>query len=768
LKSNPARFLIASGLTLMLLVHASDTLRFAWLDKLESFAYDTRLAVAAPGKPEERIIIVDIDEKSIAALGRWPWSRDQVANLSTLLTDHYRAALVGFDIVFSESDDSAGIKRLRSMAATTGPQRAAFEQALDTLAPKLDFDAQLAAAIKDRPVVLGYYFNSALPPRRDGALPQPLFPRGFFGNRRVEFPQFAGYAANLPVLQASAVTAGHFNMLPDTDGVLRRVPMLAELDGQQYESLSLAMFRQLIGAGTVSPQYPPERWLLSSYAAVEALELNARQGKRILPLDRLGRVTVPFHAVRSQTNVGSGGFTYLSAVDVLQKAVPAAQLQGKIVLVGTSAPGLADLRNTPFSPVLPGVEVHATLLSGMLDGTLKHAPAYMLGFEVVLLIVTGALLGWAVARLSPWRAVALTAGVIAAHIGLNLALYSYANIIAPLASLLLLAAGIFVLNGVYGYFFENRNKRQLASLFGAYVAPEVVEEMALEPGRYSMEGRSAHLTVLFAGVQDFKAISQKLPPKELAQLIKAFLSCTSEQIQKNRGTLDKYIGNTAVAFWGAPMQDMDHANHAVQTALAIQRAVRQLAPELKARGLPAIEAAIALNSGPMTVGDMGSTLRGAYTVLGDAVDTGSQLGALAGTYGVSIIAAEGTKRDVPGMAWRELDRVQLPVTSGKGEAITIFEPIGIKPEESSEAGADIGNQTADNNTVSKASLDELALWQQFLKTYRAQQWDLAELQLVNLQQARPCPLYKLYAARIARLRAHSPGPKWDGVVAAFY
>jgi adenylate cyclase len=757
LKPIPARIVLSVVLAFIFLLHASDTVRFTWLDRLDSAVYDWRLSAMAPAALEDRIVIVDIDEKSLAASGRWPWSRDKIASLLVQLVDHYHAEVVGLDIVFAEPDDSSGIKRLRRMAAATGAQRAAFEQALNTLAPQLDFDAQLAATIKQRPVVLGYYFNSTMPPRREGALPAPVLQRGFFGARRVEFPSFVGYVGNLSALQNSALGAGHFNMIPDADGVLRRLPMLVQLDGQYYESLSLAILRQLIGAQKLTPQTPPQRWIPSSYTGVEALELPTLRGTFVLPIDRQGGVTVPYRAVHKDAAAGSGGFTYLSAVDVLNKQVAAERLQGKIVLVGTSAPGVADLRNTPFSATLPGVEVHASLLAGMLDGTLKHAPAYMLGFEVVLLILTTLILGLALMFLSPLISLGVTVAVIVLHIALNLALYKQADLIAPLASPVLLAAIMMLSHSVYGYVIENRAKRQLTQLFGHYVPLQLVEQMARNPESYNMEGRLAHLSLLRAQMRGLGLTSsgfvETLPPKELAQLINSFLTAASEQIQTHRGTLDKYIDATALAFWGAPIEDADHARHAVEAALGIERAVKELAPQCRARGWPTIEVAVGINTGPVVVGDLGSNIRHTYTVMGQSVSLSTQLQELTSVYGVNIIAGEATKRLVPEIVWRELDKIyalspQDPQASpGQAEAIAIYEPLGLK------------------ETVAQTVLDELACWTQFLKMYRAQQWDLAELQLINLSNTHPCQLYALYSSRLSHLRTHAPGNRWDGVSA---
>ena len=750
MKSRAARSVLSLVVALIFLLHASTLLRFGWLDRLENLVYDWRLSATAPSRLEERIVIVDIDEKSLAALGPWPWPRDKVATLLVQLTDYYGVELVGVDMVFAQADESSGIKRLRRLAPTlsNASQRAAFEQALNTFAPQLDFDAQLAAALKQRPIVLGYYFNNTMPPRREGALPAPVLQRGFFGARRVEFPAFVGYTGNLPLLEDSALAAGHFNMIPDSDGVLRRLPMLAQLDGQYYEALCLAMLRQLIKAPSILPQNPPERWIPASYTGVEALELPTVQGSFLLPVDRQGAVSIPYRALAPHPGTGSGGFSYVSAVEVLNQQLARQRLQGKIVLLGASAPGLADLRNTPFSSTLPGVEVHASLLAGMLDGTLKHAPAYMLGFEIVLLLLTAILLGLAFLFFSPLIAALGTILIIALHLALNITLYSQAHLIAPLASPVLLAITMLLGHSLYGYALENRGKRRLIQGFARYVPFKLLEQMEQNSTHTSPPARLLPLSLLTVQLQQVNAMTEKLSAEEMAQLIHAFLTSVSEQIHTHHGTLDKYIGATALAFWGAPQQDPHHARHALEAALAIEEAVKKLAPQFQARGWPALALAMGINTGPMIVGDLGSHLRSNYTAIGPSASFSIQLQQLASLYGVSLIVGENTRRELPDIIWRELDKIHPTPQPGLHQptaAQSIYEPLGPK------------------GSVEQAVLDELARWTQFLKMYRRQQWDLAEVQLVNLMQSHPRPLYRLYSSRLTQLRqARLPEP-WDGV-----
>jgi adenylate cyclase len=309
---------------------------------------------------------------------------------------------------------------------------------------------------------------------------------------------------------------------------------------------------------------------------------------------------------------------------------------------------------------------------------------------------------------------------------------------------LLLIASLFVLNLAWGYFFEFRKGRALVSRFGEYVAPELVAQMAENPEAYNMEGESRELTVLFVDVRGFTTISEGLAPKELREYINLYLTAMSEDIRSShQGTLDKYIGDAVMAFWGAPVAFADHASRAVATALLMQQSAARLNQDFIQRGWPGLKIGIGLNSGTMHVGDMGSAIRRAYTVMGDAVNLGSRLEGITKVYGVGICVGEATRRAAPGYVYRELDLVRV---KGKSEPVAIFEPVGRAGE------------------VAQQVLDEIAQWGEALALVRAQRWDEAGQGIAALASAHPGRgLYELYLARIAHYRQHPPGAGWDGV-----
>jgi adenylate cyclase len=315
--------------------------------------------------------------------------------------------------------------------------------------------------------------------------------------------------------------------------------------------------------------------------------------------------------------------------------------------------------------------------------------------------------------------------------------------VLPLASSALMIALISVLNMSYGFFIEARSKRKITGLFGQYVPSDLVTEMSRNPENFTMEGESRELTVLFSDIRGFTRISECLEPKELAKLINEYMSAMTLVIQKYKGTIDKYIGDAIMAFWGAPLNDSEHARNSVLAALEMQRMLATMRPVFEERGWPQLFSGIGVNSGVMRVGNMGSQFRIAYTVMGDAVNLGSRLEGLTKEYGVGIIVGEETRRAVGGMVFRELDRVRV---KGKDQPVTIYEPAGIEGD------------------VDQARLDEIARFELALDHYRKMEWERAEKLLSGLAESSPeCTLYRVYLDRIAHLRATPPEAEWDGV-----
>ena len=728
---------IALGLIVVLIFtgHAGSFYRIPFIDRFENIVYDARLRMTMTNSVDPRIVIVDIDEKSLAVEGRWPWRRDKLGVMLDQLFDRYKAAIVGFDIVFAERDESSGLAVLRQLGQKELKGDAQFQAVLKDVAPHLEYDQVFADKIKDRAVVLGYYFSGVRSEngkgRTSGALPKPVLPAGTFKGKNISFTSWIGYGANLEEFQQAAASAGHFNPWPDEDGVIRRVPMLAEFNGAYYESLSMAIARLGLGSAPVVPGFPNDKFWSKDYPGLEWVNV----GPVRIPVDNYVMALVPYRGAQ-------GSFKYISATDVLHGDAALDDLKNKIVLVGTTAPGLYDLRAAPVASVYPGVEIHANLIAGMLDGNIKQRPPYVLGAEVVLLLFSGIGMALLLPMVNPLRATLITVGVIAAVFATNVLVWTEGNLVLPLASGLLMIAMLFALNMSYGFFVESRAKRQITGLFGQYVPPELVDEMSKDPGAFSMEGESRELSVLFTDVRGFTTISEGLEPKELSRLMNEFLTPLTRIIYKHRGTIDKYMGDCIMAFWGAPVHDPQHARNAVMAGLEMHQVLDGLQLRFKDNGWPPIEIGVGINSGRMSVGNMGSEVRLAYTVMGDAVNLASRLEGITKKYGVKMIVGEATRSELPEVLFRELDRVKV---KGKEAPVAIYEPIGLVDE------------------VKTPARDELKLWGQALKLYRSRDWDMAELQLINLQKMNPaCVLYAVFLDRIAHLRANPPEQRWDG------
>ena len=730
---------IAMGLVIVafFLGHTLDHYKIPILERFEAIIYDARLRLTMPRTIDDRIVILDIDEKSLqereqGGEGHWPWPRHRIALLLDKLFDKYGIAVVGFDVVFAERDESSGIRVLEQLADSELKGVAGFHPVLEKIKPQLNYDEIFASRMKGRKVVLGYTFSSDAADRapKKGMLPEPVLAPETFKGRNIGITSWNGFTANLDHLQKAAATAGHFNPWLDDDGVTRRVPMLAEYNGSYYEPLSLAMVRALLGFPPIVPDFL-QQGVSQDYAGLEELKI----GRLRIPVDERVSTLVPYRGER-------GSFKYIPIVDILNERVPVNDLKGKIAIVGTSAPGLLDLRATPVGSAYPGVEVHANLIAGILDQNIKQKPPYAAGAEFILLLVAGLGMTLLLPFLSPTKGTVTAMLILLTVIAINVVLYDAGHLVLPLAAGLAMILLLFTFNMAYGYFVEARGKRQITGLFGQYVPPELVDEMAKDPESFSMEGESREMTVLFTDVRGFTTISEGLDPKALSLLMNEFLTPLTEVIYRHRGTIDKYIGDCIMAFWGAPLPDQLHARNGIVAALEMQRALKNLQPYFKSRNWPEIHIGVGLNTGRMSVGNMGSRIRLAYTVMGDAVNLASRLEGITKEYGADIIVGEDTKAAVSDIVFREIDRVRV---KGKDVAVTIYEPLGLEGE------------------VPREKRELVDRFHGALALYRGQEWERAEQAFSELQavesERRFC---KVFLERIAILRANPPGPGWDG------
>ena len=730
LKQHGSRFGLSFSIIIIMLLYAANVLPLGFVQKLENYSYDARLNLMMPRTIDTRIIIIDIDEKSLKEQGRWPWGRNKLATLVDTLFEHYQVNTLGFDVIFAEKDESSGLKALELMQKRLNND-AAFTAEFQAIKPTLDHDRLFAESIKNRNVVLGYYFVPKGVDSRVGQLPSPVFKAGSFGNKPIHFNEMQGYGANLPSLQQNTPFAGHLNPEPDVDGITRSISVLSQFNGHYYDAFAIAIARAFYKESTLQAEFA-SFGSSKYYSGLEHFNL----ANKVIPVDNNVAMLIPYRGPQ-------GSFQYVSATDVLNKKVAIKDLKNKIILVGTTAPGLMDLRATPVQNIYAGVEIHANVTAGILDNNIKQRPAYTLGAQFLQLLLAGLLLALTLPYLNPLKATLMTLLTIATVLFINFASWQWANLVLPIASSLLMISLIYVVNMSYGFFVESRAKRQLAGLFGQYVPPELVTEMALNPEAINLAGESREMTVLFSDIRGFTHIAEGLNPQHLSKVMNEFLTPLTQVIHNNRGTVDKYMGDAIMAFWGAPLIDENHVQHAVNAALDMVKVLEIVNKKFSEKNWPIINMGIGINTGNMAVGNMGSSFRMAYTVMGDAVNLGSRLESLTKNYGVGIIVSEQVKNQTPDMLYRELDIVRV---KGRDKPVTIFEPLGMVKQVSTELR------------------NELALYKQALKLYRSKSWDLSEIQFLNLQALHPnSVLYEVYITRIKQHRRVPPSFNWDGV-----
>lgn len=700
------------------------------LVRLDALIYDWRFQWFTPARPEAAasVVIVDIDEQSLKQEGRWPWSRARVARLVTAL-EQQGVRLVGFDVVFSEPEANPADALLGAGELSDGARAELVAQR-----DRFDNDARLAEVVPAH-AVLGYFLHAD--GVRSGQLPTPLLelgPEESMGWRVLSMPDYTG---NLPTLMTRALSGGFLTTLPDRDGVIRRSPLVLMHADKVYTALSLELARLYLKAPFT--ELRPVR-CRGNQTCIESIRL----GDRLIRTDEHGMALVPYKGRR-------GSFTYVSAGSVLRGDVPKGLLDGAIVLVGTSALGLADLRTTPLETQYPGVEVHANLLETILQSTAAHdyfyfRPDWAPGATFVLLIASGLLLALLLPRLEPAiMLVVVLLWFVLLFLG-NFALWKFARFDLPLAAVLLMGVLIASFNIGFGFLRANRQKREIKTMFGQYVPPEHVEQMLAHPESVSLEGESREMTVLFSDVRNFTTLSEGLSAQELKRLLNSYFTPITQIIFDHHGTVDKYVGDMVMAFWNAPLHDPDHARHALDAALAMQQKVAELRQEFADSNFPEINIGVGINTGMMNVGDMGSEFRRAYTVLGDSVNLASRLEGLTKFYGVKVLVGEATRAAVPDYLYRCVDRI---LVKGKHEPIMVYEPVC---------------------PVSAASASRRARVERYneaVTRYFARDWDVAADMLRELAAQDPeRRLYQLFLERIMELRRQPElARNWTGVYA---
>lgn len=723
--------IISACIILLFIMQPIGQFNLPLLNQIENFTYDTRLKYTAPYTVDTNVVILDIDEKSLAELGQWPWNRDVLANLVDNLFDHYKINTLGFDIIFAEADTDNSLKIFTNLANGSLKSNKEFLKEYKKIFPSLNHDKIFSDSLFNRKTILGYAFIN-----EDNAghtsLPKPaLTPHADIADKLSLIHQ-KSFIGNLPQLQSKAFGGGFIDnpsIAYDSDGVFRRVPLLQMHDGQIFESLAFGLFRSAIGS-------PPIELDLEENDDTESDINRIRVGNYQIPVDLETNVLVPYRGYWRS-------FPYISAIDVLNKSAKVAELKDAIVILGTSAAGLKDLRTTPLETGYPGVEVHANIISGLIEGRIKEQPSYTYALEFLLLLALGIILTYVLPKLSPLYTTLLTVITLCLLISGNLYAWQSLNQVLPLTNSLLLVLTLFGLHMSYGFFVESHHKRQITRLFGQYVPPELVDELSEHPEDLSVDGETREMSVLFSDVRNFTTISENLDPKELTRFINGFLTPMTRIIHQNRGTIDKYMGDAIMAFWGAPLSDEQHARNTLNAGMSMVNEMKQLSASFKDKGWPEIKIGVGINSGPMNVGNMGSEFRMAYTVLGDTVNLGSRLEGLTKNYGVDIIVSEYTKNLVEEYEYRFLDNVRV---KGKDLPVMIYEPLNLKTE------------------ITAEEYSELEQYQNALQCFLAQDWKNAHSQLSDLiEKFSDKKIYEIYLDRIKIYKKNPPDTNWDGV-----
>jgi adenylate cyclase len=704
-----ASFFISVGITLAALaiyfftfLGERPTPIFNFLQRLELDALDMRFTYR-PSKfasHDPRIVIVDIDQHSQEVLGRWPFSRSNFANMLDVLKQD-DAQTVAFDITFSKPDQSgAAVRELWSDLEARKKRGEPVDQKLEAqvkeLVAKFDADKQFGAAIKNfGAVVLGSYFlytDADMRGMDDATLdkyaeqlsffsfPQirPLDPRPeigqrdrlnlirAFGNESTSLiPQ--GAEANIPALAdslgGSASSTGFFNAPPDEDGVVRRATMVLPF-GRSKDLKDWDLYGSLDVMATSSYLRLGANELILQYGEPGVAVLEFGPNLRIIP-NNVGMKTINYRGP-------AGTFPHYSMADVVGGKIPAGAFKNKLVLVGATATGIGDLKTTPYGGTnYPGVEIHANVVDNILNQRFMRRGQRQFETDVLLILLFGIPLGIALALVSPrfmWFGLAL----LIPFAVLNFYAFNrgwWLNAIIPAATL---TANVLLVS-LYRALVEEKEKRKVRSAFGQYLSPEVIRRLLLNPEL--VEPRKTEITVMFSDIRGFTTISEKLDAQELALFLNSYLSDMTKIVFNTRGTLDKYIGDAVMAFWGAPYEDERHAIDACNAALNMMARVHELQSKWATEGKPKLDIGIGLNSGVASVGNMGSALRYGYTALGDAVNLSSRLEGLNKDYGTHILANESTFQAAKdgGFLFRELDIIRV---KGKLQGVTIYELFG--------------------------------------------------------------------------------------------
>lgn len=721
------------------------------LVRINGIIYDTRLnTMLEPRQTEPEIIILDLDERSMQAEGRWPWPRFKIARMVEKLAEG-GAIVVAMDIMYSEPELNP-IDKVVSFLEKDQSDLSVID-AVAKHHSDANADLRLSEAIQTTDTVLSMLFNE------DAAIRAGTLPRNtikFYPEEQpdqikaklntaehwtkyatplneqqlatIATPKYQGYVNNINILQEVAPGVGFMNATTDSDGFIRSTRLVSNYNNQFYPSLSLEAVRlfSLVDDIQVLTAENNDEFVIT------AVMLNDKK----IPTDATGRVLIPFKGP-------ARSYKYISATDLLNDRLPEDAFDSAIVFVGTSAVGNADLRSTPVGVQYPGVEVHANIADVLLNTQyLPSSPDWMQGGILVLLVLIGFILSLILPALGPLLIAAFGVVIIIALVFFDFYMWSVNKISFSMATPLLLAFSLTIVNIAVGFFTESNKRKQIKGMMDQYVPPAHVDKILKDPSLLNTAGERKEMSVLFSDIRSFTSISEKLTAMELADLLKRYFSPICESIFQHSGTIDKFVGDMVMAFWNAPLNDENHAENSIICAFDMLKITDKLTEEFVKEGWPEIKIGVGINTGEMNVGDMGSEHRRNYTVLGDSVNLGSRLEGLTKYYGVQLLVSEFTLEKCPNLTFRPIDKVKV---KGKDEAVAIFEPLD--------------PAIADKPEV----LQELEEYLVAYRSYLAQQWSEAIEKFSALVGKNPDrKVYSIYLEHIDILKDNPPGADWDG------
>lgn len=659
------------------------------------------------------VYVIDIDEKSLTEVGQWPWPRTVLADLVETSFEEYGISGLAFDMVFAEPD--------RTSPEFVSENWPLSDTEKATISNLPQHDDVLGRTIANYNVVAGIAFNfeEKLKDHSDMA------PRVSLSGSQEALSWLShadNVTRNIDVLQDNAIGLAHFNMMPEVDSIVRSVPAFITFNGNAYPSLSIELLRLAMGQ---------KSYLAISERGAGLTGFRIGRTPIIIPVDKGGRIWTRFQPYERSK--------YISASDILNGTLPKDTLEGALVFLGTSAPGLFDLRSSPLDAVVPGVDIHKQTLETILSGEYLQHPWWAEIFSTLFILISGIMLIILVNNLG-----SIWAGIMAlVMISLSIATsiiafknYGYLiDVIIPTATLMTL----FMVQNFIKYAREEASKKQIRNAFAHYLSPDLVSKLSRSPDALHLGGEQKNMTILFSDIRSFTSISEKLTPEELSQLLNDYLTPMTDIIMKSEGTIDKYMGDAIMAFWNAPLNVEKHAYLACKSARDMEKRLALLNTELEERGMPTLAIGIGVNTGPCSVGNMGSQQRFDYTVMGDSVNLASRLEGQSKQYGVTTIVSAFTKDAVPEGQYLTLDLVAV---KGKVEPVALFELIGMEEE------------------LSEDLLHDQKVAEEAFTAYQNRNWKSAK----KLYKTLKChdTLRDLFLARIAQYEKNPPAADWGG------